>query len=75
MASSVTWRGLISYHWTNSERLDDIPKNQPIIAVCQSGKRSAMATDILLKSDFEQVANLPGGMIQWSRLALPFHHH
>jgi rhodanese-related sulfurtransferase len=53
------------------ERQDEIPKDKPVVAVCQSGKRSAMATTILLQADFPQVANLPGGMLQWSRLALP----
>jgi rhodanese-related sulfurtransferase len=40
--------------------------------VCQSGKRSSMAADILLKAGFDDVANVAGGLIQWSRLALPF---
>lgn len=52
-------------------RLEEIPKDAPIVAVCQSGKRSAMATEILLKAGYEKVANVAGGLIQWSRLALP----
>ena len=54
------------------ERLDEVPQDRPVVAVCQSGKRSAMAAEILLKSGYEQVANITGGLIQWSRLALPF---
>ena len=42
-----------------------------MITVCQSGKRSAMAAQILLKSGVEKAANLSGGMIQWNRLGLP----
>jgi rhodanese-related sulfurtransferase len=34
-----------------------------------------MATEILLKSGYEQVANVSGGLIQWSRLSLPFLDH
>jgi glyoxylase-like metal-dependent hydrolase (beta-lactamase superfamily II)/rhodanese-related sulfurtransferase len=56
-------------------RLGDLPKGQPIVTVCQSGKRSAMAAQILLQAGFEQVANVAGGLIQWSRLALPFRDH
>lgn len=52
------------------ERLSEIPLDRPVVAVCQSGKRSAMAAEILMKSGYEQVANLSGGLIQWSRLAL-----
>jgi sulfur dioxygenase len=57
------------------ERLDQLPHDRPIVTVCQSGMRSAMAADILLHSGFEQVANVAGGLIQWSRLALPFRDH
>jgi glyoxylase-like metal-dependent hydrolase (beta-lactamase superfamily II)/rhodanese-related sulfurtransferase len=53
------------------DHLDEVPRDQPIVTVCQSGKRSARAAEILLKSGYEQVANLSGGLIQWSRLALP----
>ena len=54
------------------ERLEEVPQDRPVVAVCQSGKRSAMAAEILQKSGYEQVANVSGGLIQWSRLALPF---
>jgi len=54
------------------ERLEEIPKDRPVVAVCQSGKRSAMAAEILLRSGYRQVANVTGGLIHWSRLALPF---
>jgi glyoxylase-like metal-dependent hydrolase (beta-lactamase superfamily II)/rhodanese-related sulfurtransferase len=53
-------------------RLDEVPRDRPVVAVCQSGRRSAMAAEILLKSGYEKVANVAGGLIQWSRLALPF---
>jgi sulfur dioxygenase len=53
------------------DRLDEIPDGQPIVTICQSGKRSGMATQILKSSGCERVANIPGGLIQWSRLALP----
>lgn len=53
------------------ERLQEVPNDKPVITICQSGKRSAMAAQILLKSGIDQAANLAGGMIQWHRLGLP----
>lgn len=53
------------------DRLAEIPDDRPVVVVCQSGKRSAMAAQILLKDGREQVANVSGGMIQWTRLGLP----
>ena len=53
------------------DRLDEIPRDRPIVTVCQSGMRSGMAAQILVKEGFERVANLAGGLVQWSRLALP----
>ncbi len=53
------------------ERIEEIPREHPTVVVCQSGKRSAMAVQILQKAGIEQVANVSGGLIQWSRLGLP----
>lgn len=52
-------------------RLDEVPQDKPVITICQSGKRSAMAAQILLTSGISEAANLAGGMIQWNRLGLP----
>ena len=52
-------------------RLATLPKEKPVVAVCQSGKRSAMAVQILRQNGFDQVANIPGGMIHWNQLGLP----
>lgn len=53
------------------DRLDEVPTDRPVITICQSGRRSAMAAQVLLKADVERAANLAGGMIQWHRLGLP----
>ncbi|MDP6376332.1 MAG: rhodanese-like domain-containing protein [Pseudomonadales bacterium] len=44
----------------------------PVVIVCQSGKRLAMATQILSQAGYDMVANVPGGLLHWERLALPF---
>lgn len=46
-------------------------KNQEIVFVCRSGKRSAEATKIALNMGFSKVYNLQGGMIRWNELKLP----
>ncbi len=52
-------------------RLQDVPEEHPVVIICQSGKRSAMAAEILLKAGRTRVANVSGGMIRWTRLGLP----
>lgn len=53
------------------ERVEEVPADKPVVAICQSGKRSAMATQILRSAGREKVANVPGGMLHWMRLSLP----
>jgi rhodanese-related sulfurtransferase len=52
-------------------RAASIPNDKPVVVVCQTGKRSGMATVILRKAGFERVANLAGGMVAWRQLGLP----
>ena len=56
---------------TLRERTETLDSSRPTVVVCQSGKRSAMATQILSSAGFGKVANLPGGLIHWALLALP----
>lgn len=51
--------------------LEELPKQQPIVAVCKSGRRSGQATVILRKHGFERAANLRGGMLEWREAGLP----
>ncbi len=46
-------------------------REQPIIAACQSGSRSARACSILRKHGFESVYNLQGGIMAWTNAGLP----
>lgn len=52
-------------------RAGELPKDEPIVAVCRSGGRSAQACAILEGAGFTRVANLAGGMIRWRSLGLP----
>lgn len=49
------------------ERLDDVPKNCPIVLQCRTGLRSAIAASILQKADIKKVVNLKGGFLTWKK--------
>lgn len=46
-------------------RFEEIPKDRPIIVVCNVGNRASLAASILLRAGFQEVHNLLGGMIAW----------
>lgn len=56
-----------------SKRISELEKqkNQSIITVCASGKRSATATAMLSRAAFSQVVSLEGGMAAWQEQGLP----
>jgi len=47
------------------DRVAELSKDKPIVAICRSGARSAHAVKFLEQSGFKRLANLPGGMIRW----------
>lgn len=49
-------------------RIDEIARDKPLIVVCQTGKRSALATTILRQAGVKKLANLAGGMVRWQKL-------
>ncbi len=55
------------------DRVGELEKyrDQPIIVMCRSGNRSAMACAMLGKQGFSQVYNLAGGVIAWQKANLP----
>lgn len=48
-----------------SERLEEIPKDQPIVVQCASGYRSSIAASVLESEGFTQVMDLVGGYDAW----------
>ena len=46
-------------------RVDELKRDQPVVAVCRAGGRSAQATAILQQAGFGEIANLNGGMLRW----------
>ena len=49
-----------------SSRLNEIPKDKTVVAVCRSGNRSGQATQLLRQAGFE-AHNMDGGMISWEQ--------
>lgn len=52
-------------------RVGEVPTHKPVVALCQSGRRSAMAVQILKAAGVDKVANAQGGMLAWLRAGLP----
>jgi glyoxylase-like metal-dependent hydrolase (beta-lactamase superfamily II)/rhodanese-related sulfurtransferase len=46
-------------------RSGELPADRPLVVVCHSGSRSALATQQLLKAGRQRVANLHGGLSRW----------
>lgn len=53
------------------QRHQEIPTGKPVVVVCHSGSRSALATQQLLKAGLSQVANLRGGLSRWNAEGYP----
>lgn len=47
------------------ERVVEVPKDKPVVTLCRSGKRSAMAITILNEAGHDKVANIHGGILHW----------
>ncbi len=51
--------------------LQGYERNEPILFVCRSGKRSMQASEAAIKLGFKNVSNLEGGMLDWNQKSLP----
>jgi hydroxyacylglutathione hydrolase len=54
-----------------TDKLDEIPANQPLVLHCQAGARSAIAASVLEARGFSNVRNMTGGYEAWERAGLP----
>lgn len=56
-----------------SEQVNSLEKykQQPIIVVCQTGNRASSGCKTLMRTGFEQVFNIVGGMQSWEDSKLP----
>ena len=53
------------------EKLDRLERNEPVYVICQSGRRSKEAADILNRNGFKWVFNVTGGTNEWTSQGLP----
>lgn len=54
-----------------ANNLDRLERNEPVYVICQTGRRSKEASDILSKNGFKWVFNVTGGTAQWQADGLP----
>ena len=55
------------------QAVSQLPRDADVVFVCESGQRSAVASEIALVAGFApgHVYNLAGGMVAWRRAGLP----
>lgn len=51
--------------------IEKLDKNTTYAVYCRSGRRSAIAVDLMKKAGFTNLYNLDGGVIDWSASGLP----
>ena len=51
-------------------RLDELPRDRPILTICRSGHRSPLAARQLKQAGYD-VTDVDGGMMAWERAGLP----
>ncbi|MBI3971489.1 MAG: MBL fold metallo-hydrolase [Chloroflexi bacterium] len=54
-----------------ASRLDDLPRDRPIVTVCRSGYRAHRAAQFLKQVGYAQVENLQGGTEAWREAGRP----
>ncbi len=56
-----------------SQRLNEISKEERVVLLCRSGRRSSLAAQELLRAGFagDKVANVEGGLLRWKSENLP----
>jgi hydroxyacylglutathione hydrolase len=48
-----------------ASRLAEVPKDKDVVVYCRSGRRSALATDVLAANGYTRVSHLEGDMQAW----------
>lgn len=53
------------------DRLEELPRDEPIVLQCQTGTRSVIAASLLAARGFQNVASLAGGLARWRAEGYP----
>jgi hydroxyacylglutathione hydrolase len=54
-----------------AQRLDELPRERPIAAICRGGKRSGLAASILQREGFDDVVHVGRGVGAWRQAGGP----
>lgn len=54
-----------------TERLEEIPRDRPVVLHCQGGSRSHIGVSLLQAQGYQNVSNLTGGFGAWETAGLP----
>jgi glyoxylase-like metal-dependent hydrolase (beta-lactamase superfamily II) len=54
-----------------AERVQELPKDRPLLVYCAGGYRSSMAASLLQQHGFAQVSEIAGGITAWETAQLP----
>ena len=54
-----------------AERIDDLPKDRPLLVYCAGGYRSSIAASLLQQRGFTHVCEIAGGLAAWEAAKLP----
>ncbi|MEX2238368.1 MAG: rhodanese-like domain-containing protein [Dehalococcoidia bacterium] len=52
-------------------RKDELPQSKPILFVCATGQRSALAAEFAAAFGHKELYNLEGGTVAWREAGLP----
>ena len=53
------------------KRLDEVPKDRPILVYCAVGSRSAQVVNYLARQGYPELYNLYGGIYSWTQKGYP----
>ncbi len=52
-------------------RLNEVPRNRPVLVICAVGARSKQASEFLVAQGYKEVYHLNDGLVGWYRAGLP----
>ena len=53
------------------DRVNEVPRDRPILAICHSGQRSLAAAGYLIQLGYSAVSNVDGGTAAWIERGYP----
>jgi glyoxylase-like metal-dependent hydrolase (beta-lactamase superfamily II)/rhodanese-related sulfurtransferase len=53
------------------DRLDDLPRDRPVLVYCAGGYRSSLAASLMQRAGISDVSELAGGLAAWEAAKLP----